>query len=71
MISENCKTCSFSIMHDFVEKHGEQGFTKSDMKKQLGEKFCESEWRKWVATMHRAISPTYVYSKTTKEWYAQ
>lgn len=69
MISPNCDTCSFAAMHNFVVEYGEKGFTKADMRKELGDLFCESEWRMWVSKMRHMISPTYVFSKELGEWY--
>lgn len=68
-ISENCKTCSFSKMNDFVVKFCEMGFTKSEMKKELGDAFCEHEWRTWVGIMNRMMSPTYHFVRELGKWY--
>ena len=69
MISENCKTCSFVKMDNFTRKFGEKGFTKAEMKKELGNAFCEHEWRTWVNIMNKMISPTYHYLKELRKWY--
>lgn len=55
-------------MHDFVTKFGEIGFSKAEMKKKLGDAFCEHEWRKFVRNMNRMVSPTYYFVKG--KWYA-
>lgn len=69
MISENCETCSLLRMQNFARKFGEIGFTKSDMKKELGSAFCEQAWRRWVTSMSKMVSPTYHFVKELGEWY--
>lgn len=64
-----CKTCCEIQMHIFCKEKMDSGFTKSEMKKWLGIKFCENAWRQMVAKSNRAIGGFWKFNHEDRKWY--
>jgi hypothetical protein len=68
--SDNCKTCSEIEMGIYANKNRDIGFSKSDMRKTLGNKFCEDAWQRFVSRESSKALPTFSYLKEYKKWFS-
>lgn len=63
-----CIHCSEIEMGVFIDKHPD-GFSKRGMMNALGDKFCESAWKRFVSKNHSRVFAKWSYNKEDKKWY--
>ncbi len=69
LLSDNCNTCDVFAMGQYILDNGDNGFTKAEMKKELGNKFCEERWRQTISKMAKRNFQAFAYSKEKKKWF--